>query len=113
MAASAHEGQMRKDGPPYIIHPFAVALMLARHGFKEEVIAAALVHDVLHVFEPVPQLDAIIRERIVAGRDHHAQVRAKLLGQHRHRGRRHRPDLDHVHADRGETGDHRRFHHIT
>ncbi len=47
MAASAHEGQMRKDGPPYIIHPFAVALMLARHGFKEEVIAAALVHDVL------------------------------------------------------------------
>ncbi|MBP7770780.1 MAG: bifunctional (p)ppGpp synthetase/guanosine-3',5'-bis(diphosphate) 3'-pyrophosphohydrolase [Candidatus Pacebacteria bacterium] len=47
MATSAHEGQMRKDGPPYIIHPVAVSLMLARHGFAEAVIAAALVHDVL------------------------------------------------------------------
>jgi (p)ppGpp synthase/HD superfamily hydrolase len=47
MATSAHEGQMRKDGPPYIIHPVAVTLMLAQRGFAEEVIAAALVHDVL------------------------------------------------------------------
>ncbi len=47
MATSAHQGQMRKDGPPYIIHPVAVALMLARHGFAKAVIAAALVHDVL------------------------------------------------------------------
>ncbi len=47
MATSAHAGQMRKDGPPYIIHPTAVAIMLARHGFAEAVIAAALVHDVL------------------------------------------------------------------
>jgi len=47
MATAAHEGQMRKDGPPYIIHPVAVSLMLARHGFAQEVIAAALVHDVL------------------------------------------------------------------
>lgn len=47
MSVSAHAGQMRKDGPPYIIHPVAVSLMLARHGFAEAVIAAALVHDVL------------------------------------------------------------------
>lgn len=47
MATSAHQGQMRKDGPAYIIHPVAVSLMLAQHGFAEAVVAAALVHDVL------------------------------------------------------------------
>jgi len=48
IAASAHQGQIRKEGPyPYIEHPAVVALMLARHGFDETVIAAALVHDVL------------------------------------------------------------------
>lgn len=47
LCAVAHEGQIRKDGPPYIIHPFAVALKLAQHGFDELTIAGALVHDVL------------------------------------------------------------------
>jgi (p)ppGpp synthase/HD superfamily hydrolase len=47
LAFAAHEGQKRHEGTPYITHPVAVALMLARHGFGEEVIAAALCHDVL------------------------------------------------------------------
>lgn len=48
IAASAHLGQARKaDGMVYIIHPIAVALKLAKHGFSDTVIAAALVHDVL------------------------------------------------------------------
>ncbi len=47
LAARAHEGQLRKDGPPYIIHPAAVADMLRKHGFSETVVAAAYVHDVL------------------------------------------------------------------
>ncbi len=47
MAFAAHEGQMRHEGIPYITHPVAVALMLAQHGFAQEVVAAALVHDVL------------------------------------------------------------------
>ena len=47
LAFSAHEGQKRHEGTPYIAHPVAVALMLARRGFGEEVIAAALCHDVL------------------------------------------------------------------
>lgn len=48
LAAEAHAGQTRKgDGSPYIAHPFMVALILARHGFPEPVLAAALVHDVL------------------------------------------------------------------
>ena len=48
VCVAAHAGQTRKgDGLPYVIHPFMVALKLARHGFPETVIAAALTHDVL------------------------------------------------------------------
>lgn len=47
LAFAAHEGQKRHEGTPYITHPVSVALMLAQHGFGEEVVAAALVHDVL------------------------------------------------------------------
>ncbi len=48
LAVSAHKEQKRKgDQTPYIVHPFMVALKLAKHNFSETVIAAALVHDVL------------------------------------------------------------------
>jgi (p)ppGpp synthase/HD superfamily hydrolase len=48
VAVVAHAGQVRKsDGSPYIVHPVMVARMLDRAGFSEEVVAAALVHDVL------------------------------------------------------------------
>ena len=43
-----HCFQKRKaDGKPYFIHPVIVALKLAEHGFPENVLAAALLHDVL------------------------------------------------------------------
>lgn len=46
LAVRAHEGQTRKEsGAPYIMHPRAVAETLKTHGFRDEVIAAALVHD--------------------------------------------------------------------
>jgi (p)ppGpp synthase/HD superfamily hydrolase len=32
---------------PYISHPAAVAVLLARHGFDDEVVAAGALHDVL------------------------------------------------------------------
>ena len=48
IAAVAHRKQVRKqENVPYIAHPTAVALKLAKHGFSDEVVAAALVHDVL------------------------------------------------------------------
>lgn len=55
LAARAHEGQVRKDGQPYITHPRAVSRMLARYGFSEAVQAAALVHDVLEDTDVTPQ----------------------------------------------------------
>ncbi|HEY5383405.1 MAG TPA: HD domain-containing protein [Candidatus Paceibacterota bacterium] len=52
MAAETHEGQYRKDSTkdrkvPYITHPVMCAFILRQHGFADEVVAAALVHDVL------------------------------------------------------------------
>ena len=49
MAREAHAGQTRNGsgGMPYIDHPVAVAELLAEHGFGDEVLAAALLHDVV------------------------------------------------------------------
>ncbi len=48
LALSAHAGQVRKtDGTPYIIHPLTVAHLVSLHTNDEEVIAAAVLHDVL------------------------------------------------------------------
>jgi guanosine-3',5'-bis(diphosphate) 3'-pyrophosphohydrolase len=48
MAASAHQGQRRKDdGSPYITHPVTVAGLLHDAGFDDDLIAAALLHDVV------------------------------------------------------------------
>lgn len=46
-AKSLHRDQKRKDGKPYITHPVEVALILADLGFDEDVVVAALLHDVV------------------------------------------------------------------
>ncbi len=45
MAADAHAPQRRKSGEPYIVHPMAVARIVAELGLDEVSIAAALLHD--------------------------------------------------------------------
>ncbi|MFH1291612.1 MAG: RelA/SpoT family protein [bacterium] len=45
-AESAHQGQKRKSGVPYIIHPLAAALLLAKMRIDTSIIIAALLHDV-------------------------------------------------------------------
>ncbi|MCL2405570.1 MAG: bifunctional (p)ppGpp synthetase/guanosine-3',5'-bis(diphosphate) 3'-pyrophosphohydrolase [Defluviitaleaceae bacterium] len=46
-AKDAHEGQLRKTGEPYVIHPLAVALILAQMRSDLESIAAGILHDVV------------------------------------------------------------------
>ncbi len=45
VAADAHAPQRRKSGEPYIVHPIAVARIVAELGLDEVTIAAALLHD--------------------------------------------------------------------
>lgn len=52
MATRAHAGQFRKFGPPgaklpYIAHPVRVMTLLQQLAFDEDVLAAAMLHDVL------------------------------------------------------------------
>ncbi len=57
-ARNAHEGQKRRSGEPYIIHPVAVAQILAEMGMDTDSICAALLHDVV---EDTPVTDQQIR----------------------------------------------------
>lgn len=68
-AQRAHAGQLRRgsDGRPFIDHPVAVAELLCEERQSDEVVAAALLHDVVEKSET--DLDSV-RERfgeVVAG----------------------------------------------
>ena len=47
IANRLHDGQMRKSGEPYIIHPLAVAQILAEMKIDTTTITASLLHDVV------------------------------------------------------------------
>lgn len=47
VASKAHEGQLRKSGEPYIIHPLYVAIILADLEMDKETIVAGILHDVV------------------------------------------------------------------
>lgn len=42
LAKEAHEGQLRKSGEPYIIHPVAVAKILAELNMDSQTVCAGL-----------------------------------------------------------------------
>ena len=47
LAKHLHRNQKRKDGTPYISHPVEVAIILSKLDFDEDVVSAALLHDVV------------------------------------------------------------------
>ncbi len=47
VGGQAHQGQTRKTGEPYILHPMAVADILARMRMDHESVAAAILHDTI------------------------------------------------------------------
>ena len=62
-AAEAHAAQARQNGEPYIIHPIAVAEILAGYHLDTATIATALLHDVV---EDTPHSLAEIEKRFGA-----------------------------------------------
>ena len=47
IAREMHDGQLRKSGEPYLIHPLAVTKILAELGMDEDTLIAGLLHDVV------------------------------------------------------------------
>ena len=47
VATKAHDGQFRKTGEPYIVHPLAVKKILEEWGMDEDTIIAGILHDTL------------------------------------------------------------------
>lgn len=47
MARSAHEGQLRKDGSPYVTHCVAAAEIAQDMGLDEDSVVASLLHDII------------------------------------------------------------------
>lgn len=68
VASLVHARQKRKGGEvPYITHPVHVAMILARHGFPERLLVAAVLHDVLEDIRPEDEeLQAALRETFPA-----------------------------------------------
>ena len=66
-AATAHAGQTRLSGEPYLSHPLAVASILAEMGFDEPTISAGLLHDTVEDTElSFEQLRAFVPEEVIA-----------------------------------------------
>ncbi len=62
-ANEAHNGQLRKSGEPYIIHPISVAKILIGFGMDRQSVVAALLHDVV---EDTPITSEEVRRRFGA-----------------------------------------------
>lgn len=60
IARDAHEGQVRKSGEPYIIHPLCVGIILADLELDKETIVAGLLHDVVE--DTVMTTEEIVQE---------------------------------------------------
>ena len=60
MATKAHEGQFRKTGEPYIVHPLAVKKILEEWGMDEDTIIAGILHDTVE--DTILTLDDIRKE---------------------------------------------------
>lgn len=72
IASVAHEGQYRKNtNIPYIAHPVAVGMILQKAGYRDEMVAAGILHDTVEdtdiTMEDIEQEFGIEIARIVEG----------------------------------------------
>lgn len=68
LAAVAHKGQVRKGTAiPYVSHPYAVGMMLARVGCDEALVAAGILHDTVEdTYITLADLRVSFGERVAA-----------------------------------------------
>ncbi|MBQ9390599.1 MAG: bifunctional (p)ppGpp synthetase/guanosine-3',5'-bis(diphosphate) 3'-pyrophosphohydrolase [Lachnospiraceae bacterium] len=65
VADEAHDGQLRKSGEDYIIHPLSVALILADLEMDKETIVAGMLHDVVEdTFMTIDEISDLFGEEV-------------------------------------------------
>ncbi|KAL3626000.1 putative GTP diphosphokinase rsh1, chloroplastic [Castilleja foliolosa] len=88
LAFEAHDGQKRRSGEPFIIHPVAVAQILGQLELDWESIAAGLLHDTVEdtivTFERIEEIFGTTVRRIVEG-----ETKVSKLGKLKSKGENH------------------------
>ena len=109
VARDAHEGQTRKSGEPYIVHPLCVAIILAELELDKETIAAGLLHDVLE--DTVMTADEIkeeFSEEVLLLVDGVTKLRHLHLADnsHNHDQKDRKENLDHIQVNKNPDDPH-------
>lgn len=85
VANVAHDGQKRKSGEPYIVHPIEVAGILADMRMDRDSIIAGLLHDTVEdtpfTLEEIESLFGFDVRRIVEGETKISKLASKVHGQ--------------------------------
>ncbi len=83
LSKKAHEGQIRKSGEPYIVHPILVAAITASISGDETMVIAALLHDIIedtsHTIEDIEHEFGSDVIHIVEGLTKIVEIRDKKL----------------------------------
>ncbi|WP_457608074.1 RelA/SpoT family protein [Nitratifractor sp.] len=82
-AVAAHEGQTRKSGEPYVVHPILVAAITASISGDTTMVVSALLHDVVedtpHTIEEIGELFGDDVRHIVEGLTKIVEIRDEKL----------------------------------
>jgi (p)ppGpp synthase/HD superfamily hydrolase len=97
-SATQHEGQYRKaTGVPYIEHPMAVAMLLDRASFDEDIVIAGLLHDVVEdTSATLADVAELFGEVVATYVDGCSEVKSDASGAKRPWADRKRDHLAHV-----------------
>ena len=64
-AITAHDGDLRKSGEPYVVHPIEVGKILAKMQMDPETIAAGVLHDTVEdTAATLPQIETMFGPRV-------------------------------------------------
>jgi len=98
-ANNAHRGQFRKyTNEPYINHPMAVAEIIKSLGYSEEIVSAALLHDVVEDCNvPLEEIKSRFGERVADLVEMVTDV-----SKHEHGNRAIRKEIDKNHIARAD-----------
>ncbi len=91
-SAKVHQGQIRKSGEPYLVHPLEVAGLLAQLKLDEASIVTGLLHDTIEdTLATAEELTELFGAEVAHARRRGHQARRSSRPRRRSRRKRSRP----------------------